>query len=283
MPDFDKIQDGVNSELEDWLAFNRTDAFVTPGGLEFVAPFPPPTLMLWVSGLTDARDFASHGCDIFKALSLACPTPLPAFSSILDFGVGVGRLARMFKGFRGRYAGVDVDKRHIAWVSQALDYVEAFASQPKHRLPFPDASFDCIISISVFTHMSEHDQFFYLEELARLAQPGATLLLTVHGERSLQRAEAEEKIFKMLSVPESSIPATRAAFENSGFNFIRQYRNFASSLFKYLTSDRYEYGITFISEGYMREHWSKYFDIVHFYPGAIHDFQDIVVLKARER
>ncbi len=279
--DLERVSLGVEGDFQEWLDFNLTGAFQTPNGLSLVAPFPPTELMLWTTGLVNPADFASHGCDIFKALSAASPKPLNTFSSILDFGVGVGRLARMFKGFRGKYTGVDVDKRHIAWVSAALDHVDAHATAPRRRLPFPDHSFDAVISISVFTHMNERDQFFYLEELARVAQPGATLMLTVHGERALRRAEEEPGIFDMLQVPPESIPATRAVFPQPGFSFIRQHRNFANAFFKYFTRDRYEYGITFISEAYVREKWSKYFDVVKVCTGAIHDFQDIVVLRVK--
>lgn len=273
MLDADKIAAGINGDLQDWLAFNLTGAFALPDGLKHVAPFPPAELMQNTTGLTSNSDFASHGCDILKALSSASDKPLREFDAVLDFGVGVGRLARMFKGFRGRYAGVDVDRRHVEWVASALKYVDAYATEPGYTLPFRGACFDCVISVSVFTHMNERDQRFYLGELARVANSGATLLLTVHGERALIRAETEPQIFEMLWVPAESIPQTRAAFSTSGFNFILQQGH--------LTSSRYEYGITFISEEYIKRVWSDYFDIVRLCPGAIHDFQDVVVLRAR--
>lgn len=290
--DIEKIRGGIHSDLQDWLDFNRTGAFAVPNGLDYVAPFPPPELMFHTTALNRPEDFAGHGCDVLKALSLASPTPLNTFTSILDFGVGVGRLARMFKGFRGRYAGVDVERKNVSWVASALGYVEAVASSPKREVPFPARAFDCIISISVFTHMNMRDQLFYLGELARLAKPGATLLLTVHGERALARAEQESRIFEMLAVPRESIQATRGLFPLPGFSFIPQYSDFAaapeagargllSALYRRLSANRYEYGITFISEAYIRREWAKHFDVVGFCPAAIHDFQDIVVLKAR--
>jgi len=263
---------GISGDLEEWLTFNRVEAFASPDSLALVAPFPPKELMQNTSGLVDPKHFASHGCDILKALSIASPQPISSYTSVLDFGVGVGRLARMFKGFQGSYTGVDVDARHVAWVSSALDHVKAFATTPRAPLPLADKSFDCIISISVFTHMNETDQFFYLSELARVAKPGAILMLTVHGERALKRAETEDMIFNMLSVPRSGIVETRSLFPSPGFKFIRQDGH--------LTSDKYEYGITFISRAYVEKEWSRYFDVL---PGtaAIHDFQDVMVLRAR--
>ena len=51
--------------------------------------------------------FAQHGRDIYAALDAASPKPLRSFASVPDFGVGSGRLARLFTGFDGRYVGVD--------------------------------------------------------------------------------------------------------------------------------------------------------------------------------
>jgi SAM-dependent methyltransferase len=291
MFNLDKVSGGVNSDLEDWMDFNLTGAFTTPGGLDLMAPLPSVELIGWVSGLTQQHHFAKSGCDIFRALSLSSPKPLNQFTAVLDFGIGVGRLARLFKGFKGTYTGVDVDKRHIDWVQSALSsYVHAHTIKPRDYLPFNGSTFDCIISVSVFTHMNEADQMFYIKELARVAQPGATLMLTTHGERALARAEQEEEILGLMNVSRESINQTRALFATQGYNFIQQYDHFTpvekpKSFFKRLLSgfkdSSYHYGITFISEEYIRRVWNQYFDVVRIDTAAIHDFQDIVVLKAR--
>ena len=264
---------GINGDLDAWIDFNRKEAFDTPNGLDNVAPFPPKELIENTSGLTRQDHFASHGCDILQALSLASPKPLASFSDTLDFGVGVGRLARLFKGFRGKYTGVDIDARHIAWVAENLDHVNAIVTTPRKPFPFAGKRFDCVISISVFTHMNESDQFFYLKELSSITRPGAILMLTVHGERALQRAENEPDIFKMLAIPARSVKTTRQLFANEGFSFNLQNGH--------LTTSEYEYGITFTPEAYIRRTWNQYFDVLQVASSAIHDFQDIVVLQAR--
>ena len=246
---FERYRDGIGGDIDAWIDFNRTGAFGTSGGLDLVAPFPPTTLMQNTSGLVEPADFASHGCDILQALKAASLKPLSEYGEILDFGVGVGRLARMFKGMHGNYTGIDVDKRHVAWVHSALDYVNAIATEPRQPLPFPDNKFDCVISISVFTHMNEQDQFRYLAEIARVTQPGAMVFLTMHGARALVRAETETQIFEMLSVPRAAVNTTRQLFPAPGFNFILQQGH--------LTSRDYDYGITFTGEDYIRREWSK--------------------------
>jgi SAM-dependent methyltransferase len=236
------------------------------------SPFPPPHLMQIVAGTDSSADFAQHGKDIYQALSGVSPKPLMEFGSILDFGVGCGRLARMFGGFRGRYVGVDIDKRLVEWVAGALPYVHAVATEPNRSIAL-DEQFEAIISVSVFSHLDDRTHLFYLSELRRLAMPGGYLFLTVHGERALQRAEQSPEMFRLLGIPMSGIAQSRESFTHgNGYNFVLQ-----SDV--HLTADNYQYGITFISADYIQNEWAQLFEIVHIASGAIHDFQDIVVLR----
>jgi SAM-dependent methyltransferase len=263
---------GVSGDLALWIDVNLRPQADGLDLRETLAPFPPPELMSNTTGLTRNDEFASHGAAILVALAACSPKPLGDYRSLLDFGVGVGRLARMFKGFGGRYVGVDVDARHIDWVSESLDYVDAIATAPREPLPFPPKSFDGVVSISVFTHMNEDDHKFYLSELVRVTKPGAYLFLTLHGERALRRAETQPPIFEMLSIPATSVAEARKSFtDGPGYTFVPQAGH--------LTSDEYQYGITFVSEDYVRAMWSEYFTVIQVASGAIHDFQDIVVLK----
>ena len=262
----------VNSPPETWAYFNVIPGVEHLARTSLIAPFPPAELMQRVSGLTEEKDFAQHGKDIFLALSQASPKPLASFENILDFGVGSGRLARMFMGFKGRYFGADIDHELVNWTSSAMRWVTPICTFPKQALPCPDAAFDLVIAVSVFTHMNEQDSKFYLRELHRVAKPGATLLLTVHGERALQRAETEEEIFKMLSVGQAAIEDARRRIQSPGFTFIIQPHG-------HLTTDHYEYGISFTGENYIRSEWSKLFTIRTVRFSAIYDFQDIIVLS----
>jgi SAM-dependent methyltransferase len=262
----------INVDPQLWANFNASPEAAALAQRNLVAPFPPPVLMQRVSGLTDPADFAQHGRDLFLALDGASPKRLSQFENILDFGVGSGRLARMFKGFRGRYIGADIDHELVTWAARAMPWVHPMLTVPKLPLPSPDASFDCVISVSVFTHMNQSDSNFYLRELHRVTKPGATLLLTVHGERALKRAETEDSIFQMLSVPRDGIEEARNRMASPGFTFIIQREG-------HLTTDEYEYGISFTGESYIRSEWARLFTIENIVSGAIHDFQDIVVLK----
>jgi SAM-dependent methyltransferase len=265
---------GINLPLVDWLDLNRT-AVGNDRLMKEVAPFPPSELMHVVSGLTDQAAFALHGATIFEALQSASPRPLADFHDILDFGCGCGRLARLFKGFRGNLLGCDVDARAIDWINQNLTYMRGIQTLPDQPLPFEDGQFDCVVSVSVFSHLSEASQDLYLAELARCTRPGGSLLLTVHGKRALERAVSEERILAMLEIPRDGLLTAQRGMSEGMHNFIVQEQG-------HLTTSDYKYGIAFVPDDYLRAHWGRYFHIDSILHGAIHDFQSIVVCRRSE-
>jgi SAM-dependent methyltransferase len=239
-----------------------------------IAPFPPPDLMQVVSGLTNNHDFAARGVALYRAVQDASPKPLTEFTSILDFGCGSGCLDRMFLGHRHQLVGCDVDHRLVDWVNGNLPFMTAVTTTPNGALPFKPGQFDCVISISVFTHLSEESQRFYLAELQRCTKPGALLFLTIHGSRAMERATNEESIFQMISISTEQLDQARTAMAAGTYAFAVQPSG-------HLTSDGYEYGISFTPESYVQQVWSEYFDVVQIESGAIHDWQSIVVCRAR--
>lgn len=261
------------SPAEAWAEFNRTEVFERPELRTHVAPFPPRDLMQNVSGLTSERDFASHGADFWIALSQASAKPLSSYASVLDLGCGCGRLARMFRGHPGEIHGCDIDARHVAWIRQSLDYMQVELTKPDAPLPYGDGRFELIISISVFTHLNEASQDVLLAELARVASRRGTLLLTIHGERALERAQRERAIFEMISVDPRAFERAAEQFERGRHAFILQNGH--------LTNADFDYGITFIPKAYVLEHWSRWFTLKRHVSGALHDFQDVLVLEPR--
>lgn len=280
---------GCRLPVDEWVYLNRTAVFNDPALRDYVSPFPPKALMQNTSGLTSESDFASHGADFWIALSQASPKPLTDFASILDFGCGCGRLARMFKGHPGHIAGCDIDYRHVEWCSAALGYMEAKLSSVRPPIPFGDNQFEAVISISIFSHLNESAQDQFLQELARVCRPDGLLFLTIHGSRALDRAVSEPKIRAMLEMREDLFQAARQKFADGSHAFILQQGHLTTAgkstnelLTEKVISDPFEYGITFIPEKYLRTHWSQWFDLVDYRVGALHDFQDIAVLRPKK-
>jgi SAM-dependent methyltransferase len=145
---------------------------------------------------------------------------------------------------------------------------------PGRPLPFAAGRFDMVVSISVFSHLNEAEQAFYLAELNRVARPDAHIAITVHGERALERAIGDPAVLELLGISPTDLDRARATLETgSGFHFVRQSGH--------LTTEDYDYGITFMTRRWIDAVWSEWYTIVDVIPGAIHDFQDLVVLRRR--
>ena len=118
-------------------------------------------------------------------------------SRVLDIGCGTGRLARPVVGFLdgGTYDGFDIDRAAIGWCRRAyrrhrnVHFVRADLFHPRfhpggahraaeYRFPYDDASFDIVVSTSVFPHLLEEETAHYVAESARVLAPGGRLLAT---------------------------------------------------------------------------------------------------------
>ncbi|MGI0014595.1 MAG: sulfotransferase, partial [Nitrososphaera sp.] len=149
------------------------------------------------------------------------------------------------------------------------------------------------------THLNEDSQDEFLAELYRVCSDRGRLFLTVHGKRALDRALNEPVILRMLDMEKARFERAQGDFAANRHAFVLQQGHLttsekersiyekASNFLRRNWSKRiidmpYEYGISFIPEGYLRDHWGKWFEVVDYRHGAIHDFQDIVVLSPKK-
>ncbi len=115
-------------------------------------------------------------------------------NSILDWGCGCGRLTKHLSEYSdAAICGVDIDSYNVDWCLKNLPRATFSLVDPWKPLPFEDASFDFIIGHSVFTHLSEAAQFFWLDELCRVLKPGGALLVTVMSSLSLLNDRLSER------------------------------------------------------------------------------------------
>lgn len=275
---------GCRMPVDDWANVNRIGMFEDSSLEIYVSPFPPVELMYNTTGVSRQSEFASHGADFWVALSRASPKALSEYTSVLDFGCGCGRLARMFKGHPGYVAGCDIDHRHVEWCASTLEHFDAKLSRVKPPIPFATNEFEAVISISIFSHLNETSQDEFLQELRRVCKPNGLLFLTIHGQRAMTRALTEPKIRNMLDMSDELFEKAREKFDRDELAFVLQHGHLTTviegvAVAGKVISDPFEYGITFMSEAYVRAHWSRWFEILDYRFGGIHDFQDIVVLR----
>jgi SAM-dependent methyltransferase len=154
-------------------------------------PLPPRRLMVRVAGTADPGWFLRSGRAGFDAI--AAHVPLDELDSVLDFGCGCGRVTRYWDSFAGSVAGSDVNPAAIEWCRRNLRFARFEVNGLAPPLAFPDASFDLVYALSVFTHLTPELQLAWRDELRRVLRPRGRLLVTTHGRSYLPRLEPGER------------------------------------------------------------------------------------------
>jgi SAM-dependent methyltransferase len=160
-------------------------------------PLPPSHLMHLVAASEDVSWFLDGGKQAASSLRAILATngvALESLESILDFGCGAGRVLRHWEGLRGpALHGTDYNPTLIAWCEQNLPFVRFQLNGLGGGLGYEDEAFDLIYALSVFTHLDEPLQFFWIRELARILRPGGYLFITTHGEHYLPQLGADDR------------------------------------------------------------------------------------------
>ncbi|MFO7693547.1 MAG: class I SAM-dependent methyltransferase [Vicinamibacterales bacterium] len=99
---------------------------------------------------------------------------------VLDAGCGGGGMPLSFAEEARQVVGIDLAPRfagagHTLAAERGLDNLY-FTRADGQALPFPDASFDMVLSHAVIEHVA--DAALYLRELARVLKPGGTMYLS---------------------------------------------------------------------------------------------------------
>jgi SAM-dependent methyltransferase len=166
--------------------------------------------------------------------------------------------------------GCDVDARAIEWCRANLPFARVTASAARPPLPYADASFDLIYSISVFSHLEERNHLEWLAELRRICAPGGLVIVTTHGRRAAERVLADPPRLQQIGVEAGGLDVLRDAFPPDGYVFFKQvHERLDSGL----------YGVTFIGPEYVRRAWTPYFELVDYESGGLQDWQDVITLR----
>jgi SAM-dependent methyltransferase len=154
-------------------------------------PLPPRRLMVRVAGTADAEWFLRSGRAAYDAI--VAHVPLADHESVLDFGCGCGRVTRYWADYEGAVCGSDVSQKAVDWCRDNLAFASFTRNGLAPPLDFDDATFDLVYALSVFTHLTEHLQLAWRDELRRVLRPGGRLLLSTHGRSYTARLDADER------------------------------------------------------------------------------------------
>ena len=172
-----------DNEFETVLRLIRRNRFL---------PLPPPE-----SRFVGDGDFLAIGTEFMEhCVRLAGLRPN---GNVLDLGCGIGRMALPLTQYLdddGGYIGVDVHPEGIEWCRQNIAgryrnfrFIRLDIQHPLYnpagtlngaslQLPFPDATFDLVAVISVFTHLGEAELLNYAKEIRRILKPDGRSLST---------------------------------------------------------------------------------------------------------
>jgi ubiquinone/menaquinone biosynthesis C-methylase UbiE len=129
--------------------------------------------LVWVLTLGNERRFRQRLAELAR---------LEAGQSVLDVGCGTGALAIVAKGFvgaGGQVAGVDPSPEMVARAKRKAVKagVEAqFDLGTIEALPFPDATFDTVLSSLMLHHLTDSSREQGIKEIARVLKAGGRFL-----------------------------------------------------------------------------------------------------------
>ena len=115
--------------------------------------------------------------------------------SILDWGCGPGRIVRHFPVLLDKSCNIydtDYNEYSIKWCRENIKGVVFSQNSLNPPMAFNDSSFDIILSISIFTHLSEKNHIEWFNELLRIARQNAIILFSTHGNAFLNKLSKKE-------------------------------------------------------------------------------------------
>jgi SAM-dependent methyltransferase len=162
-----------------------------------------------------AGDF--YNCDMIAHGLAVAGLAIREGGTYLDFGASSGRVVRnMWAAYpAAQWHACDPQEQSIAWARDNLDpSINFFVSPLSPPLSeIPDAYFDGVYAISIWSHFSERAALAWFAEMRRCIKPGGWLMFTTHGVNTL-RYYAEYGL-----KPEEQIRAIHAALFRDGYVF----------------------------------------------------------------
>ena len=148
-------------------------------------------------GSTTQEQFCSLGENFFNYFLINHARIGPT-DRILDIGCGLGQKARPLTRFlspAGSYSGLDIVPHAIEWCREHyrpfsnfdFSLADVFNREYNPRgkvpankvvLPYADEHFDCVLLVSVFTHLLPEAVDRYFREIARVTKRGARVIST---------------------------------------------------------------------------------------------------------
>jgi SAM-dependent methyltransferase len=236
--------------------------------LEQGAPLPPEGVHAMTRGVEHLAGGMRHA-----DLALTAAGPLPAGGRGLDFGCSSGRVVRALAAIQPdlEWHACDPNEGAIAWARENLKRIDFFVSPQEPPLPRPDAYFDVVVAISIWSHYGPTAATAWLDEMHRVVRPGGILVLTAHGAHSLALFARER------ARDEDLLARAAAALHAEGHFFHDEFGPHGDEGVVHP-----EWGLAFFTLEWLAAQATPAWSIARFAPGAADGNQDVVVLRKDE-
>lgn len=184
------------------------------------AELPVPPRAIWENTYASTEEYLETGkqhVGAMRALLREQQNDIKAGHRVAELGCATGRLLRWFEteARQGEFWGLDINAKYVAWCQEHLSPPFHFATTTTFpHLPFADEYFDLVYAGSVFTHISELVDAWFLE-LRRVLKPGANLYITVHDNHTIELFRTtlgDDPLAHMVAAQRSKLDALGSGF-----------------------------------------------------------------------
>lgn len=227
----------------------------------------------WATGYSD-------WCNVKTAIDRFMPNQIRPGEQLrlLDFGCASGRVLRHVHTFAGDTTdiwGCDFAPENVNWIKRYLPGdIKMFLNNANPHLPFTDGYFDVITAFSVFTHIDLFEDAWLLE-LRRITKPGGLLYLTTQNDAAwplINERPASMKHMERANGIDGNPHVSTELFANA----MPQDR----LVFRMSKDDNYNCNV-WVTNEYIREQWSRYFDVHHIADNGHTNFQSPVIMSPK--
>ena len=245
-------------DLDDelWSLLLTLDYESFPGIRGFLPDLPAPELQQMWNGTSGAA-LAAQSVSFYRRLKQGWTdnqTDSLSGARVLDFGCGWGRLTRMLARDLdpGNLYGCDPVESILDVCRECAVPAELARSEfLPESVPF-ETSFDMVFSFSVFTHISERSHLASLEAIHDSLEPGGLFIATIRPPSYLDFSPLMKPALDELE------PDRRAALDEASYLFVPH----ESEGHPQFGGGQMDYGETVITLPYVRNTWSRWFELL---------------------
>lgn len=185
---------------------------------------------------------------------------------ILEFGCGVGRIVMpLYYRHKLPTDCCDVSPWCIGFIKRQVPGANPVKTENLPPLPYQNATFDFVYSVSVWTHLPLDLQWPWLREINRILKPGGYALISTSGFRALRYRREQRKQKGWRGVTDDDLRLEGCIYKPSDP--------------KNHDGVEGEYGYVAHDPAALPSNWGRLFDFIETREAAILSMQDLSILR----